>query len=122
MAAGGLRSDNRGCYLGASGGKRISICITSILPDLVLCRWLIVELYRNIGLCNFWCVRLLLAHEFGRYQRFFTGTIIASVAATNTYHPIDKKLHILWIVAGQCDTKVYKSSACPKIRVHLQAW
>ena len=64
-----------GCNSGGKGGNPIFICIASIVPDLVSNRWLMVELYRNVDLCNFWCVRLLLAHEIGRYHRVFTGTI-----------------------------------------------
>ncbi len=44
MAMVRLQGDDQGCHQGGNRGKRICIYEASILPDLALDRWLMVEL------------------------------------------------------------------------------
>ena len=61
---------------GGNGGKRMSICITSILPDRALNRWFLVEYYGNGMFVRFLVGAAAISAQTRRYYRFFTGTIL----------------------------------------------
>ena len=77
MAVVGLQSDNECCYIGQSGGKRLSMYITSILPNRAPYRWLLIEYYENGLLVRFLVGVLAISAQRARYYRFFTATISA---------------------------------------------
>ena len=75
MAAVGLQGEDEGCYWGRSWGKRMSMCITSILPDRDSNRWLLMEFYINGRFVQFLVCVPAISAQTRRYHRLITGTI-----------------------------------------------
>ena len=78
VVVGGVQGNEEVFYSRGNAGKRIDVCIASILPNLGLNKSLMVEFYVNGQFVHFLVCRQLNLALTRRYSRIFTGTILGS--------------------------------------------
>ena len=86
VVVGGVQGNEEVFYSRGNAGKRIDVCIASILPNLGLNKSLMVEFYVNGQFVHFLVCRQLNLALTRRYSRIFTGTIKENLGTGNLRH------------------------------------